>query len=361
MPCSLCGEICRCSSALRSDESLVIAAPHVDTTASPVAATLPETARSGAETHASDESADAWRNEVTARLNRYHSRRKPRPPRYPSLQLQFKNESVSYARNDPSPEILSHASHHALALDGFPTLAEQHSPFITDQSEPETYSDSEFPFQLPSGAQFIVPAPTAKIIEFPRPWTPPTPARDELAEPVMAAPRILEVPEVVPPPPALGGITIEPAHASEIEKRPGIDFPLQTASLTRRILSSVVDATIIAASYIIFGWIFWKITALRPPRPQMVEIVTGLAASLWAVYQYLLVVYSGTTLGMRCLRLKLARFDGKPANRRLRRWRILASFLSAISLGMGYTWVFLDEDSLCWHDRITHTYLALKN
>jgi hypothetical protein len=29
-------------------------------------------------------------------------------------------------------------------------------------------------------------------------------------------------------------------------------------------------------------------------------------------------------------------------------------------LGMGYLWVFLDEDSLCWHDRITHTYLAPK-
>ncbi len=25
---------------------------------------------------------------------------------------------------------------------------------------------------------------------------------------------------------------------------------------------------------------------------------------------------------------------------------------------MGYAWLFLDEDALCWHDRITHTYLA---
>jgi hypothetical protein len=25
---------------------------------------------------------------------------------------------------------------------------------------------------------------------------------------------------------------------------------------------------------------------------------------------------------------------------------------------MGYAWVFLDENALCWHDRITHTYLA---
>jgi hypothetical protein len=25
---------------------------------------------------------------------------------------------------------------------------------------------------------------------------------------------------------------------------------------------------------------------------------------------------------------------------------------------MGYVWVLLDEDALCWHDRISHTYLA---
>jgi hypothetical protein len=74
----------------------------------------------------------------------------------------------------------------------------------------------------------------------------------------------------------------------------------------------------------------------------------------------LLLVYSGSTLGLRLARLELSRFDGSPAGRSLRRWRVLASCLSAASLGMGYTWVFLDEDSLCWHDRITHTYLAPK-
>jgi hypothetical protein len=80
----------------------------------------------------------------------------------------------------------------------------------------------------------------------------------------------------------------------------------------------------------------------------------------WGAYQYLLLVYAGSTPGLRLARLELARFDGSPAGRRLRRWRVLASFLSAASLGMGYAWVFLDEDALCWHDRITHTYLAPK-
>ena len=32
--------------------------------------------------------------------------------------------------------------------------------------------------------------------------------------------------------------------------------------------------------------------------------------------------------------------------------------LSAASIGLGYAWCMLDEDQLCWHDRITRTHLA---
>jgi uncharacterized RDD family membrane protein YckC len=179
-----------------------------------------------------------------------------------------------------------------------------------------------------------------------------------LAEAVTDRPRILEAPEVVLPPPALGGITIEPAQQPETEKRPGIDIPLQSAPLARRIFSAAIDGVIIAAACALFAFIFWKLTAIRPPRLQMMSLTAGLSGLFWSAYQYLLVVHSGTTPGLRLARLELARFDGTPASRRLRRWRVLASFLSAASLGMGYAWVFLDDDSLCWHDRITHTYLA---
>ena len=148
-----------------------------------------------------------------------------------------------------------------------------------------------------------------------------------------------------------------------MEKRPGIDIPLQSAPLTRRIVASAIDGVIIAAACTLFAYIFWKMTAttIRPPQLQMFGIAAGLSAVFWAAYQYLLLVYSGTTPGLRLARLQLARFDGSHAGRRLRRWRVLASYLSAVSLGMGYAWVFLDEDSLCWHDRITHTYLAPKS
>jgi uncharacterized RDD family membrane protein YckC len=86
--------------------------------------------------------------------------------------------------------------------------------------------------------------------------------------------------------------------------------------------------------------------------------LVALAGIFWVAYQYALVVYTGTTPGLKLARLRLDQFDGSAVPRNLRRWRVLASVLSGLSLGLGYAWCFLDEDELCWHDRITRTYMA---
>jgi len=316
----------------------------------------------------------AWRQEIAARLNRYQTRRKPRPPRYPSLQLRFDAENPATSADPISAEShfsqrMATSSNQALALDSFvgfidpATPAADVSPSIQQTPQLEASPANA----LRHASEFSPPPPaqtaqTAKIIEFPRSWAPAPAPLDELAEPVFdrSRPRILEAPDLVPPAPALGGITIEPARKPDLDKRPGIDIPLQTAPLARRILSAAVDALIIAAAGAVFALIFWKLTAIQPPRFQIFAMAAGFSALFWSAYQYLLLVYAGTTPGLLLARLQLARFDGSPAGRRLRRWRVLASFLSAVSLGMGYVWVFLDEDALCWHDRITHTYLAPK-
>jgi len=91
--------------------------------------------------------------------------------------------------------------------------------------------------------------------------------------------------------------------------------------------------------------------------PMLAGALGVVALLLWAAYEFLFVVYTGSTPGLRAARLRLAAFDGSPLNRRLRRWRVLASFLSALSAGLGYLWCFLDQDGLCWHDRITRTHI----
>lgn len=390
MNCSQCGEVCYCHSdpppaeltRWRPDaESPLASAEELASSSGPSllaretecvdgeataelvnsAAQSADLADEHAEAAADESDASAWRDELSARLNRYRARRKMSPPRYPSLRLQFDAvESLTsppLTRHDTlaasSPPAFAPASDHALALDG---LVQDHPADgdmqLRDVPGEETVTQVVRPPVAHTGA---------KIIEFPRfNFDPPAPPPDQLAEPVSDRPRILEAPEVEPPPPALGGITIEPAQREDAEKRPGIDIPLQSASPVRRVVASAIDGIIIATASVLFGWIFWQVAAIRPPVGQLLGLGAGVLCLLWAVYQYLLIVYAGSTPGLRAAGLELARFDGSSTSRSLRRWRVLASYLSAASLGMGYAWVFLDEDSLCWHDRTTHTYLAPK-
>jgi uncharacterized RDD family membrane protein YckC len=330
MNCSLCGEVCRCPS-----EPLPDAVPQ-------------------------DAEAPAWRDELSDRLNRYRARRKVRPPRYPSLNLKFDPPEFSVSANATSGSSVptfETVSNNALALDGMrrePSVAEAEvNPQTGLAADPSPAPLPQSTGHPPAGHA------SAKIIEFPRfAWGPPAPPPDELAEPVSGRPRILEVPEVAPPPPALGGITIEATEKQETEKRPGIDIPLQSAPLGLRFVAALIDGLIIAAASALFGYIFWKVAAVRPPRMQLLGLAAGVPFLFWMGYQYLLIVYAASTPGLRAAGLKLARFDGTSTSRSLRRWRVLASWLSAVSAGMGYAWMFLDEDALCWHDRTTHTYLA---
>jgi uncharacterized RDD family membrane protein YckC len=379
MNCPLCGEVCRCpleplppapsqvrpdrlsgtassNAAIREQKSEVTEAVAAEGSDLSSAEDTAVTSRSPAEAGPEEGDVSAWRDELSARLNRYRARRKVRPPRYPSLSLRFEVPEVlasANAQSASSPPEFEPVSTHALALDGM-----RHKPSAAAEAEEQFHPApaAETAQQL---VQQPVAHPTAKIIEFPRfAWGPPPPPPDQLAEPVSERPRILEVPEVAPPPPALGGITMEAAEQQEAEKRPGIDIPLQSAPLGRRFLATLVDGMIVAAASALFGFIFWKVAAVRPPLVQILELAAGIFCLFWWVYQYLLIVYAASTPGLRIAGLELARFDGTSTTRSLRRWRVLAACLSGLSLGMGYAWVFLDEDALCWHDRTTHTYLA---
>ncbi len=277
-----------------------------------------------------------WRQEVSARLTKYQARRRVRQPRYPSLQLKFETQETWR----PTPPEESHSG-----------------PILNSSAlAKSTPAPATVPLTIP-------PSPmqsSSRLIEFPRSLTVVPSHSEELAEPVFVRPRIMEAPELVPDAPALGGILIEPVVAPVYEKRPGFEMPLQAARMARRIAATLMDGGIVIAGLAMFGYIFSRVTASVPPIRAVAPTLLVVAASLWAAYQYLLLVYCGTTPGLKIAKLKLSHFDGSPVPRRMRRWRVLAAMLSGLSLGLGYVWCFLDEDQLCWHDRITRTYIAPK-
>ena len=268
-----------------------------------------------------------WRDQVSAKVSNYRSR-KPKKDRYPSLQLRFEGNPT---RDQTPPG----------AVPDVPVLRAW-------VGNPE--------LQAPPDTSVALEA-TARVLEFPRFPAPPS-RQEELADPVMGRPRIVEAPELLLPPPALGGILIESAVPAETERRRGFDVPLESAPLSRRLLAGVVDAGVVAMALTAFAYVFFRISGAVPPWRTVVEATTALLAVLWPAYQYAFLVFSKTTPGLRFAGLEVTRFDGAPASRRHRRWRVLASLLSCASLGLGYAWCFLDEDQLSWHDRITRTHLG---
>lgn len=311
--------------------------------------------------------ADSWRVEVAARVERYRTRRKPRTPRYPSLLLPF-DAPESWSR--PAPQT---------GLAGTGSAAGATSPAQIEQDfgrqakdDPAAVGTPSFdePRPVSDQAPYRYPEESAKVIEFPRSAAVPVFRASQLADPVFDydRPRIVEAPEMLPPPPALGGMLIESADQEPAdESAPASACP--SASIARRTLAAFVDGVVLATALAAFAAIFLRLnpslnstlnlslSPVRGPLPMFGAALGLIALLLWMVYEFLFVVYTGSTPGLRAARLRLAGFEGLPLNRRARRWRVLASFLSAFSAGLGYFWCVLDQDGLCWHDRITRTHV----
>jgi RDD family len=334
MSCPLCGDVCRCAAEVPSDR-----ATTQDTSVAPASSLALQSAGSA-----------ALRQEIADRVHRYRSRRTYRGPRYPSLRLKFEPAEPSTTRLPGAAAAPSHEVRRQGAATEQSALSR---PSVTSPAGARAG-------EIPNPAKVreaLLRDQVAKVIEFPRSNLAPVPL-DELAEPVLDRPRILDVPEPTTPPPALGGILLEPVQQQDPQSQPALELPLQSAALHRRMWAAAVDLSVVLAASAVFGALWFRITNLAPSMRSVLITVLTASGFFWAIYHYLFLVYTATTLGLKSAGLQLRTFDGKPPTRPLRRWRVLVSFLSAASAGMGFLWCFLDEDALCWHDRMTRTYLA---
>jgi len=205
------------------------------------------------------------------------------------------------------------------------------------------------------------PRPKRKVIAFPR--QPKTGENvHQLADPVLPEqPRILDVPEELeayPTTPFLEGLQFEPATQGTSAAADRVELPFRAAGILRRMYAALVDGSLVLVATGVFGVIAHKmlpdLTLTKPVR--LTAALVPLL--LWAIFQYLLLVYAGKTAGMKVAGLRLRMFNGRQPNLRHRRNRAFGLYLSTASLAMGLLWAFVDVDSLCWHDRISGTYLT---
>jgi uncharacterized RDD family membrane protein YckC len=369
MDCPLCGDHCTCSYSAATRVSAPPAltyeyddpshcdsesttgtsvAPPPRTPASPAVSpspavnASPELVPDDLTSDSAPPADDGWKEEVANRLQNYRARRGTRRPRFNgTLSLDFDRAANRMVALAEEPDIRNEFFGAAAPTDE--AAAEPFAPAAGDE-DPSITAAAPASFET-------------NLIEFPRLPTlfDTTPLANELADPVLDRPRILLVPEEVPTSVApLADIHLTP---DDPVAAPVLDLPLCVAPMGQRFLAGCADALLV----LVAAAVFMALVLREVPAPDSrigFALVAVLPLALWAIYEYLFLVHCATTPGMRLAGLELASFDSEIIRRRSRRARALASMLSAFPLALGLIWALLDDDTLCWHDRITRTYLV---
>ena len=343
--------------------------------------------------------ADIWRNEIHARVAGYRRRRGRRiegafsmrfpfpplehdvsssgtcAPADPEQVEQFVAANIASAEQTSAEQVstIEAASSETcdLAPDAAATAAEPKASLTESPALPELLAANQpatLPEALvdvdhePSPPRLPRPRPQRKVIAFPRQAAE---AREmhRLADPVLLEqPRILDVPEeleALPTTPFLDGLQFGPTTQPVIAVHAdNVELPFRAVGKAHRLYAGLLDCVLVAAASVVFATVSYKmLPKLTFTKPVLLTAAT-LPLLLWAVYQYVLLVYGGATAGMRIAKIRLSTFKGNSPCRRQRRQRVMALYFSTASFVMGLLWALVDVDSLCWHDRISRTYLT---
>lgn len=309
---------------------------------------------------------ESWRDEVASRLQKYKARRR-RSFGDQSLSFNFESTAGNHVflkpevQPEPEPAPYEHPDpHSAYNATAYATAPEIQAEYAAthDMDQPAT------PEFTPSPEPPPPPAPeTAKLILFPRPPMMQAIPVDQLAEPVFEVPRIVEATDPVEPVTVpLADITLQPDPGDDtcvpyIE--PFLELPVPVAPVAQRVISELADISLVLLSTGLFAGIAFRLGAagIVADKRALLEAILLVPIVFWSIYKYLFLVHHGATIGMKLTRLRLVDFDGNSPSSITRRYRALAMLISAFPLGLGLLWSFVDTEALCWHDRISKTYV----
>src|SRR5664279_1900355 len=318
--------------------------------------------QTAAEDISPDPAAELWRSEVQSRLAGYQKRRGRRVAGAFSMRFPFPAdevaEPVETAAAVPSisemPEVFpeegltSQAAEEYLQIDEpVPTVeSELTEEPVAEENESVASGSVDLvlePTPEPGPEPFVDtvsrPRPKRKVIAFPRHLSVAPETFYRLADPVTSeSPRILDVPEeleAIPTTPFLDGLQLDQVNSADAARdREHVELPFRAVRVSQRVFAGVVDVLLVGVGGAVFAGVAWKVLA-KPPLTK--PLILGMVVAA---------------------KVRLRTCTGRAPNLRERRHGVLGFYLSALSLGMGLMWVFVDVDALCWHDRLSRTYLA---
>lgn len=132
---------------------------------------------------------------------------------------------------------------------------------------------------------------------------------------------------------------------------------IELAPLGRRLLAIFVDTTLIAAALIGAGAVSaYNAAALPGPREMGTSALFGFLVAA-VLYELMFLTLARATPGMKYAHIALTTFGNEQPSREQRQRRLAVMALSVLPVGLGLLWSLFDEERLCWHDRLSQTYL----
>jgi len=133
-------------------------------------------------------------------------------------------------------------------------------------------------------------------------------------------------------------------------------FPV--ASLEERRLAAIADAICLVFACGSFLALFGSLGGHFAFSKLNAAVYSIAFAIVYVQYFCLFTVFGGTTPGMMLRGLRVADFSGEAPSPRQLILRATGYLLSGGTFFLGFLWASWDEDSLTWHDRLSHTYLS---
>jgi len=215
----------------------------------------------------------------------------------------------------------------------------------------------------------------ANIIEFPREIVAPRKRRPRRAEGPLATDGLgmqLNIFDVDPgahpieteaavAAPAWASIELEAQLPEESAPEPRsvvVSLPvLRLAPIRLRVMATLIDSALVAGAFL--GAALTAVARIGHPLPMGIAKLGAIVGILLAglLYQTIFLALDEATPGMRCASLSLYTLGDQYPTRSQRCARLGALLLSLLPVGLGLAWMLFDDDNLCWHERLSKTYL----